>query len=297
MNSNNNKFKEKELINNYELAGLVLIFLVILAVLFPKARLKEYILAEKSNYTLARAYLEALVKAYPKKSDFVRYLIEFDLKLYDIKDAYKIISKYKNKFHDTAFEMLRYKVVKELYFRTKQKKYKIEAKNILTKLLNKRPQFVLKEARAFNFLRLEFLVYKKLNIINNDFLNLALYFKDYELAQKIVNKLYYKTNNIQYLIKKAQIQEALNNYEKASKLYLLVYKKTGNLKFFKKAFYILVWNKKFQKAVILAKSYENKFLANKNFSILKDFLKFYLAIGDLKDARNLSLKIKRELKI
>lgn len=296
-NHQSDKFKERELINNYELGGIIIIFLIVLAVLFPKARLKEYILAEKSNYTLAKSYLEALVKAYPKHSDFIRYLIEFDLKLYDIKDAYNIISEYKNRFHDTHFKMLSYKIIKELYFNTKKNKYKKEAKDILKSLLNKKPLFVLKEAKAFNFLDLEFLAYKKLNIIDNDFLNLALYFKDYELAEKIINQLYDKSYNINYLIKKAQIEEVLKKYNKASKLYLFIYKKTGNIKYFKKAFYILVWNQKYKEATKLAKRYEKLFLAKNNFDILKEFLEYYLAIRDLKSARNLSLKIKKKLKI
>lgn len=294
----NNKFKEKELISNSELIGFIAVFLIILAILFPKTRLKEYILDERSNYNLARAYLKALVKAYPNNSDFVKYLIAFDLKLYDIKNAYKIVLKYKDKFNnDIGFQILSYKIAKELYFQTKNKKYKKEAKKILLKLLDKRTIFVLREAKSFNFLDLEFLAYKKLKIFNNDCLNLALYFKDYNLAEKIINKFYQKDKKLIYLIKKAQIEELLKKFDKASNIYLQIYKKTDNIKYFKKAFYVLVWNNQQRKAYYLVKKYENKFLAKKNIKILNMFLKFYLSTGRLKDARKLALKIKRKFKI
>ena len=156
------KFQEREIVNNYELAGIVIIFLIVLAVLFPKNQLKSYILEEKSNYNLAKSYLQALIKAYPKNSDFVKYLIEFDLKLYDINDAYKVGKKYLNRFkNDLQFQLLFYRVLKQLYFQTKNKKYKNEAKEVLLGLLDKKADFVLKEAKSFGFLDLAFLAYRR----------------------------------------------------------------------------------------------------------------------------------------
>ena len=291
----NKKYKEEKFINNFEIAAFAGLILIVLIILFPKKNLEKYVFLDTNNYTLNKAYLKALIKANPDDSTFIIYLIKLNLKLYDLKQAHKLITKYKNKISNLEFKYLYYEFLKKAYFKTKNYKYKLKAKNILKDLINKEPQFVLKESKIFNFLKIEFEAYKKSHIVNTAFLNLALYFKNYQLAKHLANHLYEKHHQLKYLIIKAQIESILKQFNKSSKVYLAIFKKTNNIKYFKKSFNILIWNKKYKQALLLSKEYTNRFLKQSNFNILMDFLKFYLAIGDLKDAEKLSLKIENKI--
>ncbi|RMA97663.1 tetratricopeptide repeat protein [Hydrogenothermus marinus] len=301
--------ENKKVISKYELLAIIILFITILIILFPKGKLETMIDMETSNYEVSIKYLESLSKAYPKHAFFKIALLRFYLKTGKLKKAENLIEncqKNKQCIGNIGFIKNSYFVYKNLYFKSKNKKYLIEAKKYLSLILKLNPtetnyEFVLNESKSMNFVDLSYKTLKKLVKINpkkeylKDLLNISLYYKDYKAALNILDILYKKEKNIKYLEKKAQIYEYLKHSEKAKDIYLTLFKITKNenvkTKYFLKAVYILLWNKKYKEAINIAKRYENYFLKTRNRLALKKILDIYLQTGNLKLARILSLKI------
>lgn len=87
--------------------------------------------------------------------------------------------------------------------------------------------------------------------------------------------------------------------KKSETIYLRLFQTAKNqrlkTKYFINAINVLVWNKKYKEAVILAKKYENYFMKTRNKLVLKKILEVYLQTGNLGLARNLSSKILRAI--
>ena len=58
----------KQIISPFEIAGLFIVFLAVLALLFPKSNLEKAVFTDKSNVDLTIIYLQNLVKLEPKNS-------------------------------------------------------------------------------------------------------------------------------------------------------------------------------------------------------------------------------------
>jgi tetratricopeptide (TPR) repeat protein len=296
--------EEKKVITFWELLGIVVLFLGILYILFPKGTLEKYVLSETKNYELAVKYLETLTKAYPDLKEFQIVLLRFYIKSGNLEKAAQKLEQleinYKNDFE---FNLTAYNLYKNFYFKTKNKIYLEKAKLYLTKILKISPnlktyEFAYKESTQMSFQDIRFKILKKLINLkpSKEYLlelyNLSIYYKDYKTAEYALNKLYQMDKNYKWLEKKAELYLYVKkDINKAVDIYLQLFKITKKSKYFLKSFYLLIWNKKYNEALKLAKAYENYFLYTKDKTVLKRILKFYLERGKLNYARDLSLKI------
>lgn len=301
--------EKKKIITWWELAGIFLLFSLILYILFPKGKLERYIIAETKNYDLAIRYLETLISSYPDLEEFQISLLKFYIKKGYLKKAVNLIERMnKKKYRENiSFNKTAYNLYIDLYSETKNEYYLNKAKSYLENLLNisnstKVYEFVYKESLKFNFPHIRFRVLKLLvkAKLSQDTLkelfNLSIYFKDYKTAIWTIDKLYQINKSIKWLEKKADIYLYVKkDINKAVSIYIKLLNMTKNkklqTKYFLKALFILKWNKKYKQALYLSRKYENFFLYTKNKTVLKRIIKFYLETGNLKDARRLSLKI------
>ena len=299
----------RKVVTKWELLGIIVVFLVILYALFPKGKLEGYLLSENKNYDLAIRYLETLIKSYPQLKEFKIALLKFYIKKGNFEKALKLMEEMKNDeyYNSLNFDKIAYGFYKYLYFKTKNKKYLKIARNYLNRLLTlsasaENYEYVYNELVKLNLPDLQYKALKKLVKVNPsknyliNLFNLAIYYKDYKTALSSLDKLYSIDKDRHWLEKKADIYLFVKkDVNKAVKVYLILFKTVKKeklkTKYFLKAFYLLIWNRKYNLAKKISKKYENYFLYTRNKTVLKRILKFYLERGDLSLARNLSLKI------
>lgn len=94
-----------ELITNFEVLGIILIFSFVLYILFPGERILSYALTEKSNTELSELYLKNIYEKYPQKTDILFALLELYIKNNKINEAKRILPKQLFKDENINFKL------------------------------------------------------------------------------------------------------------------------------------------------------------------------------------------------
>lgn len=104
--------KEKYLITNTEISGIVIVFSFILYIIFPGEKILNYALNEKYNAELSELYLKSIYEKYPQKTNILFALVELYLKNDKIDEARRILSKayFKDEAINFKIELLKTKL-------------------------------------------------------------------------------------------------------------------------------------------------------------------------------------------
>jgi len=262
--------RSKNFLNFKELVFFVVVFTIFMFAVFPKHILPKLLKDDYSETSIK--YLENLLNYY-HTSNIAFLLIDKYLRLGEYDKAKKLLSKQKKGYKRYLYEYL---LVKNLYFQKRSKLINVEAK--LFKLFryaddNKKREFIYKESRAFNFNKLAFWVLKYLDK-PEEYINLALYFKKYNLAiDKLIQELNKKFNE-KYFNKLIDIA--------------LYRKKTDIANKISMKYYSLIRTKKgYQNLLLVGLLAKNNFLIKKSIDKvdnLKLKLQGYLALKDYNNA-------------
>lgn len=96
---------EKDLISNFEIFGIIILFSFVLFILFPGERILDYALNEKNNTELSELYLKNIYEKYPRKLDIFFILVELYIKNNKINEAKKLLSNISFKDENINFKI------------------------------------------------------------------------------------------------------------------------------------------------------------------------------------------------
>jgi len=306
-------YKKKYVATYKEIAIMFVTFSTILLFLYPKDKISQQILSEKSNYDLSILYLKNMLKNDSSNEGLMLTLAEqsfhsgnkdlsFKLLnlLKDSKDkerkskayllSYQLAKSdyfYLSKHHKTAEKQLKYKELQRIYKTiVDEKLYKEE--NI--EALYKEGRFL--NDNASSYLLIEKLLQKNPN--NKDLLNDAYYLLQKldggtaldALKREAKTSPYWQSKLVDFYIQNKQ-------YKKASDVYITIFKKKKEYatkkKFFLKAVKILQSANRIKEAATLTQKYENYFFKDSKMRI--EMLKVYIASGELQKANRLSKRM------
>ncbi|MCX7698455.1 MAG: tetratricopeptide repeat protein [Candidatus Goldbacteria bacterium] len=153
------KNNSQEIITNFEILTIVLIFSFILYILFPNDKIINYAISEKNNIELAEIYLKNLHKKYPQKPEIFFGLVEMYLKNNKINEASELLSQKK--------------------FKNSEIDFKIQILQLKIKILNTREYNEKTYKEIYNFL------IKNANRLNDEYIQIV-----YDFNKKLINSVY-----------------------------------------------------------------------------------------------------------
>lgn len=266
-----------------EVFYLLVFFIVLLFVLYPKDFLYKQVLAEKANYDLSIVYLENMLQSDPENENVMLRLSKLGLhtgKRGMAKELLILLQKSKTVEIKKEAYTLSYTLMKEdLYFiddLDKKKAQRLKLQGLLHEIVDK-------EYYALDEIEKWYLESKFLNDYDNGLL----------LLQK---QLKQRPNDTVLLETIAQHYIAQEKYLKGSQAYMNLYNRGP--KYSKKRYYFLQAIQALQfgslhkQSVALAYAYEDQFLHDTK--VRKRILKLYISTGNLHRATSFSRKLMRK---
>lgn len=129
--------KSKPLITYYEIVAIAATFVFILYILYPGDKIRELALRETKNIELTVIYLKQIIKIYPYELENWDRLLSMYLKLSDTRSAYGLINEMEHSDYDEIRNRsiyLKYNLLKQFYFQTKDDRYRYELEKLSHKL-------------------------------------------------------------------------------------------------------------------------------------------------------------------
>ncbi|MCA1980792.1 MAG: hypothetical protein LDL10_04555 [Calditerrivibrio sp.] len=130
--------KAKPLITYYEIVAITAVFIFILYILYPGDKIRELALRETKNIELTTIYLRQIIKIYPNELENWDRLLSMYIKLSDTKSAYSLINEMEMSNSDdirSRSAYLKYSLLKQFYFQTKDPKYRDELEALSGRLI------------------------------------------------------------------------------------------------------------------------------------------------------------------
>ena len=305
-----------DIASNKEIVFIFLIFLFVLAILYPEKMLRKQVLAEKSNYELAGVYLENMLRLEPNNIKLMLAAADVSLERGNLDLAEKLLEvlrKNDNPAIKKRLEKIEFKLFKTQLAHSNDAEYAAKKKQQLVKILNQVAQQHLfdkkdallwyrnatalsqkKAAKIFLESLVEKLSQKEDPSAKEWMISAWTLYADegnYKKAAEILEQLVKIDPSYRDIL--AQVRAAAGDFTQSADLYMLLYRTSGSYErkkeYLLKAIEALKDGKMYDEAVALIQRYENDYLHDE--AMVQKLIKYYLSMNKIEAAQKLSLKL------
>lgn len=304
---------EKEtpsVISTFEMAGIVVLFVSLLILFFPKDKIEQMVTQESSNYNLSIQYLTNIIHSYPEDTNAKLMLVQIYVKTGRFEEATQLLERmpegdtYKKKLHS-----LQYDIAKARYFSSTNSQEERLSLSMIERLLEKMVLaatsknewlFILTEAKSMNLgelrVRVETMMIKK-NFLSQaeaiESFHRARYLHMEDEALQILTLGMNNENDSEWLKVAGDYYVSTKRYGNAVPIYKELLRhglaKGEQKKIFEKLLHVYRVEKEDESAIKLIREYEGLIIQDEDLA--QKVISFYLGNGHLELAKELSLKI------